>query len=131
MRRMCKSKIHRATVTEANLGYEGSITIDRNLLEAADILPYEMVQVYNVNNGERFETYAISGEKGSGVVCLNGPAARLGMVGDKVIIVSTTQMDDREASAFVPRFVFVNEKNQQVTQPASQTPRKTGAHKKK
>jgi aspartate 1-decarboxylase len=130
MRWMCKSKIHRATVTEANLGYEGSITIDANLLEAADILPYEMVQVYNVNNGERFETYAISGEKGSGVICLNGPAARLGMVGDKVIIVSTTHMDDHTASSFVPRFVFVNEKNERVTQPVSQTPRKTGTHKK-
>src|SRR5690348_3397918 len=96
MRTMCKSKIHRATVTEANLGYEGSITVDETLLQAADIVPYEMVHVLNLNNGERFETYAIPGEKGSGAICLNGAAARLGVVGDKVIIISTAVVDETE-----------------------------------
>jgi len=111
MRMMCKSKIHRVTVTEANLGYEGSITVDSSLLEAADIVPYEMVQVFNVNNGERFETYAIPGKAGSGVICLNGAAARLGVAGDKVIVVSTAVVDDADVPSFVPKVVFVNEKN--------------------
>jgi aspartate 1-decarboxylase len=123
IRWMCKSKIHRATLTEANLSYEGSITIDSLLLEAADIVPYEMVQVYNINNGARLETYAIPGEKDSGVICLNGAAARLGMVGDKIIIVSTAQVDEREAPSFVPRVVFVNEENRQVRPRDAQTPR--------
>src|SRR6202521_6290940 len=100
MRWMCKSKIHRATVTEANLAYEGSITIDETLMEAADIVPYEMVQVLNINNGERFETYAIPGHKGSGIVCLNGAAARLGVVGDKVIIISCAMVDEVGVPAF-------------------------------
>lgn len=117
MRWMCKSKIHRATVTEANLRYEGSMTVDARLMEAAHIVPYEMVQVYNVNNGERFETYAIPGEEGSGVVCLNGAAARLGMTGDKVIIVSTAFLDESEVPAFAPTVVFVNEKNQPLRSP--------------
>lgn len=108
---MCKSKIHRATVTEANLGYEGSITLDQNLIEAADIVPYEMVQVFNVNNGQRFETYAIPGKPNSGVVCLNGAAARLGVVGDKIIIVSTGVVDESEVPAFSPKVIFVDEKN--------------------
>ena len=94
MRWMCKSKIHRVTVTEANLDYEGSITVDETLLEAADIVPYEMVQVLNIHNGERFETYAIPGPKGSGVICLNGAAARLGLRGDKLILISTAQVED-------------------------------------
>ena len=111
MRWMCKSKIHRATITEANLDYEGSITIDELLLEAANIVPYEMVQVLNVNNGQRFETYAIPGKAGSGVVCLNGAAARLGVAGDKVIVVSRAVVNDAEVPSFVPKVVFVNDKN--------------------
>ena len=111
---MCKSKIHRATITEANLHYEGSITVDEVLLEAADIVPYEMVQVFNLNNGQRFETYAIPGKKGSGVICLNGAAARLGVVGDKVIIISTAIVDESEVPSYSPKVVFVNEKNKRT-----------------
>ena len=122
MRWMCKSKIHRATVTEANLAYEGSITVDLALLEAADIVPYEMVQIYNVNNGARFETYAIPGERGGGAVCLNGAAARLGMVGDKVILVSTSFVEASDLPAFNPRVVFVDDKNRPVRQ--KRTPRR-------
>ena len=114
MRWMCKSKIHRATVTEANLAYEGSITIDETLLEAADVVPYEMVQVLNINNGQRFETYAIPGKKGSGMICLNGAAARLGVVGDKVIIISTAVVEERDVPTFAPKVVFVNDKNKVV-----------------
>jgi len=112
---MCKSKIHRATVTEANLAYEGSITIDELLLEAADIVPYEMVQIYNVHNGSRFETYAIPGAPGSGSICLNGAAARLGAPGDKIIIVSTSFVQESEVPSFSPKVVFVNEKNKKVS----------------
>ena len=111
---MCKSKIHRATVTEANLSYEGSITIDEMLLESADIVPYEMVQVLNVNNGQRFETYAIPGKSGSGTICLNGAAARLGVVGDKVIIISTAIVPEIDVPSFSPKVVFVNDKNKRV-----------------
>jgi aspartate 1-decarboxylase len=117
MRWMCKSKIHRATVTEACLSYEGSITVDAVLLEAADIRPYEMVQVLNINNGERFETYAIPGKRESGEICLNGAAARLGVPGDKVIILSTAWIPEAETKDFTPKIVFVNEKNQIVRQP--------------
>jgi aspartate 1-decarboxylase len=113
---MCKSKIHRATVTEACLDYEGSITLDPVLMEAADIRPYEMVQVLNINNGERFETYAIVGKKNSGEICLNGAAARLGLVGDKVIILSTCVLPDGETQEFMPKIVFVNDKNKIVRQ---------------
>ncbi len=112
---MCKSKIHRATITEANLHYEGSITVDETLLEAADIVPYEMVQVLNINNGQRFETYAIPGPKGSGVICLNGAAARLGVVGDKVILISCAMVDESEVPSYSPKVVFVNEKNKRVS----------------
>ena len=114
MRWMCKSKIHRATITEANLDYEGSITIDEILLEEADILPYEMVQVLNLNNGQRFETYAIAGPKGSGMICLNGAAARMGIVKDKVIIISAAFVDEVEVPTFSPKVVFVNDKNRKV-----------------
>src|SRR6266853_644621 len=107
MRSMCKSKIHRATITEANLHYEGSITVDESLLEAADIVPYEMVQVLNINNGQRFETYAIPGPKGSGEICLNGAAARLGVVGDKVIIISSSMVDEIDVPSFSPKVVIV------------------------
>lgn len=109
---MCKSKIHRARVTEANLYYEGSITIDASLMEMANMLPYEKVAVVNVNNGERFETYTIRGEPGSGIVCLNGAAARLAHCGDEIIIITYAEYDDDEARDHRPTFVLVNEKNQ-------------------
>src|SRR5579872_4801660 len=117
MRWMCKSKIHRVTVTEANLHYEGSILVDEVLLEAADIVPYEMVQVYNVHNGERFETYAIPAKKNSGTICLNGAAARLGMAGDTLILVSTSFVNESEVPSFSPKVVFVDEKNKRVRKP--------------
>lgn len=110
-RTMMKSKIHRATVTEANLNYVGSITIDADLMEAADILPNEKVQVVNNNNGARLETYVIEGPRGSGVICLNGAAARMVQPGDKIIIISYGVMDDREARLYQPRVVFVDEQN--------------------
>jgi aspartate 1-decarboxylase len=106
-----KSKIHRATVTEADLNYEGSITIDADLMDAADVLPHEQVQILNVNNGERFDTYAIRGPRGSGVICLNGPAARLAHVGDTVIILTYAEMEREELLRHVPTIVFVDEKN--------------------
>ncbi len=101
-----KSKIHRVTITQAELHYIGSITIDEDLMIAANLLEYEKVQVVNVNNGERFETYVIKGEKGSGVICLNGPAARKGVVGDVVIVISYALMDQTEARSFQPTVVF-------------------------
>ena len=107
-----KSKIHRATVTEADLNYVGSITIDEALMEAANLIENEKVQVLNVNNGERLETYVIKGAKGSGVICLNGPAARKAAVGDVVVIISYASMDFEEAKRFKPTIVFPNEKNQ-------------------
>jgi aspartate 1-decarboxylase len=106
-----KSKIHRATVTEADLNYEGSITVDADLLEAAGILAHEQVQVLNVNNGERFDTYAIRGPRGSGVVCLNGPAARLAHVGDLVIILTYALMEREELERHTPTVVIVDAKN--------------------
>ncbi len=108
---MLKSKIHRAVVTEANLNYVGSITIDSKLMEAADILPNEKVQVVNNNNGARLETYVIEGAPGSGVICLNGAAARLVQPGDTVIIISYALVDYKDASQVVPKVVFVDEKN--------------------
>ncbi len=110
-RTMCKGKIHRATVTEANLNYIGSITIDQDLLEAADIYPYEKVQVVNVTNGSRLETYTIAGARGSGVICLNGAAARLTAEGDIVIIISYGQYDEQEIRPLVPQVVFVDADN--------------------
>ena len=110
-RTMCKGKIHRATVTQANLNYIGSITIDADLLEAADIYPYEMVQVVNVNNGSRLETYTIAGARGSGVICLNGAAARLAAEGDIVIIISYGQYSEEEIRSLEPRLVFVDAGN--------------------
>jgi len=106
-----KSKIHRCRVTEANLNYEGSVTIDADLMEAADILPHEQVQVLNVNNGERFDTYAIRGPRGSGVICLNGPAARLAHVGDLVIILTYASMEREELERHTPRVVMVDDRN--------------------
>ena len=108
---MLKSKIHRATVTEADLNYEGSLTIDRTLLEAVDLHPYERVMVYNINNGERFDTYAIEGEPGSGVIGLNGAAARKGMVGDLIIIVSFALFSENELADYRPKIVLVNQSN--------------------
>jgi aspartate 1-decarboxylase len=110
-----KSKIHRARVTEADLNYEGSVTVDSDLLDAADILPNEQVQVLNVMNGERFDTYAIRGQGGSGVVCLNGPAARLAHVGDLVIILTYATMEREELMKHTPKVVFVDEKNRILT----------------
>ena len=110
-REMLKSKIHRATVTQAELYYEGSITVDKDLLEAADILPYEKVQVLNFNNGSRLDTYTIEGESGSGIICLNGPAARFSSVGDEVIIVSYFHLPDENAKKHKPKVILVDKKN--------------------
>ena len=101
-----KSKIHKVSITEANLQYVGSITIDEDLMEAADILENEKVQVVNINNGERLETYVIKGERGSGAICLNGPAARKAAVGDVIIIISYASIDYEEAKKFKPRLIF-------------------------
>ena len=109
-----KSKIHRATVTEANLYYEGSITIDRSLMDAANILPYEQVHIFNLTNAERFITYVIEGEKDTGVICTNGAAAQCARKGDTLIIVSFAQMLPEEASKFKPKLVYVNAENKQV-----------------
>ncbi len=111
LRTMCKGKIHRATVTQANLNYVGSITIDQDLLDAANIYPYEKVQVVNINNGSRLETYTIAGARGSGVICLNGAAARLTAEGDLVIIISYAQYNEEEIRALVPQIVFVDAEN--------------------
>ncbi|MCG2713016.1 MAG: aspartate 1-decarboxylase [Candidatus Omnitrophica bacterium] len=114
LRIMCKSKIHLATVTDANLKYMGSITIDKKLLEAADIYPDERVQVVNLNNGARVETYVMEGKAGSGVICMNGPAARWAQVGDIVIIISYGLMDSKQAKANKQKIVFVDNKNRQI-----------------
>ena len=111
MRNMMKSKIHRASVTEANINYEGSITIDKKLMAAADIVPYEQVHVLNVNNGTRFTTYAIEGPEGKGDICLNGAAARLGLKGDLVIIITYTQVGETELLNYRPTVVHVDEHN--------------------
>jgi aspartate 1-decarboxylase len=108
---MFKSKIHRARVTQAELYYEGSITIDAALMDTADILEYEKVQVVNVNNGQRFETYALRGAPGSGVVCLNGAAARLGHPGDEVIIITYAEYDESEVRSHAPKIVLVDSSN--------------------
>lgn len=114
MRTMFKSKIHRATVTEANLNYVGSITIDSDLLKAADMLEYEQVSVVNVTTGARFETYTIAGPAGSGVICLNGGAARLAHPGDLVIIITYAQMTEAELENFKPTVVLVDADNRIV-----------------
>jgi aspartate 1-decarboxylase len=105
LRCLLRGKIHMATVTESNLAYEGSITIDEGILEKVGILPYERVMISNMNNGERFETYVIAGKKGSGEICLNGPTARKGAVGDKVIIFCYSYCDETEIKNFKPRIV--------------------------
>ena len=119
MRTMLKGKIHRATVTQADLHYEGSITIDRALMEAADILPFEQVAVLDVNNGARLTTYAIEGERDSGQICINGAAAHLVDAGDVVIILTYSDMDEIEARNHRPSLVYVDEKNRIV---------RTGSH---
>ncbi len=108
---VCKSKIHKVTVTEANLQYVGSITIDEDLMDAANLIENEKVQIVNINNGERLDTYVIKGERGSGVICLNGPAARKVVVGDIVIIISYALMDFEEAKSFQPTLVFPDTDN--------------------
>lgn len=106
-----KSKIHRVNITEANLHYVGSLTLDEDLMDAANLIEYEKIQVVNVNNGNRLETYLIKGKRGSGICCLNGPAARQGVVGDVVIILSYATMDFEKAKAFKPWVVFPKEHN--------------------
>lgn len=106
-----KSKIHRAVITEANLNYVGSLTLDENLMDAANFIENEKVQIVNVNNGSRIETYLIKGKRGSGVCCLNGPAARQGAVGDTVIVISYATMDFEEAKGFKPSIIFPKEGN--------------------
>jgi len=106
-----KSKVHRAVITEANLNYIGSLTLDEDLMDAANLIENEKVQIVNVNNGARIETYLIKGKRGSGVCCLNGPAARQGAVGDTVIIISYASMDFEEAKKFMPGIVFPREGN--------------------
>lgn len=111
---LLKAKIHRATVTQADLDYVGSVTIDTNLLEEAGILEYEKVQIVDINNGNRFETYTIAGEAGSGIICLNGAAAKCVTVGDKVIIMAYANMTPEEAKDHKPMVLFVNDENQIV-----------------
>ncbi len=108
---LLKSKVHRAVITEANLNYVGSLTLDEDLMDAANMIEYEKIQVVNVNNGSRIETYLIKGKRGSGVCCLNGPAARQGAVGDVVIIISYARMDFEAAKSFKPWVVFPQEGN--------------------
>lgn len=111
---MMRGKIHRATITEANLDYVGSLTVDEDLLERSGILPYEQVHVVNITNGERLVTYAIRGQRGSGVICLNGAAAHKGHAGDLVIIIAYAQCSDEEAAQLQPKIVLVDEKNRAV-----------------
>ncbi|MDD5703033.1 MAG: aspartate 1-decarboxylase [Dehalococcoidales bacterium] len=111
MRTMLKSKIHRARVTDGNIDYEGSITIDKKLMEAADIIPYEQVHILNINNGARFHTYAIEGKENGGEICLNGAAARLVAKGDIVIILTYRDVPENELQDYHPRLVYVDEKN--------------------
>ena len=108
---LLRSKIHRATVTEADLNYEGSMTIDKDLMDAAGMVPFEQVKVYNINNGERFDTYAIEGERGSGVIGLNGAAARKGHVGDLVIVACYCMMEDSELDGYHPEILLLDESN--------------------
>ncbi len=111
---MFKAKIHQARITQADLFYEGSLTIDEDLMDEAGILPYEKVQVVNINNGKRFETYAITGKRGTGVIGLNGAAARLGLVGDMIIIITYAQMEQEEAKNHKPVVLLLDENNKVV-----------------
>ena len=112
LRTVLKSKIHNANVTQSNLYYEGSITIDGNLMDKADIIENERVQVVNLNNGSRFETYVMRGESGSGIICLNGPAARMGIEGDTVHVLSYVTIADNELKEYKPTIIILNEKNE-------------------
>ncbi|MEN9723327.1 MAG: Aspartate 1-decarboxylase precursor [Pseudomonadota bacterium] len=123
-RTLLKSKIHRATVTQADLHYEGSVTIDQQLLEAADILVHERIEVYNIDNGERFSTYAIPGAPGSGVICINGAAAHLAKPGHKVIIASYVVLNEADARSFQPKVILVDDRNH----PKSSANHSGGAH---
>lgn len=116
MRILLKAKIHRATVTDRSLDYEGSVTIDRDLMDAVGILPYEQVHVYNVSNGERFETYAISGERASGEICVNGAAAHRAEIGHKIIIASYAFFTDEDLRDFNPRVALVDANNRIIKQ---------------
>ena len=116
LRNFYKSKISRVTLTQTELHYDGSITIDRALMEAAGILPYERVQVLNLNNGERLETYALVGRKNRGVICLNGPAARCGIVGDIITIISYADLSEEEAKGWKPMVVKVDERNRIIVE---------------
>lgn len=116
MRTMLKSKIHRARITEVNVTYEGSITIDKKLMEAADIVPYEQVHVLDINNGARFETYAILGEENSGVICINGAAGRLVAKGDTVIILTYTHVENEAVKTHSPKLVYVDSDNNIIRQ---------------
>jgi aspartate 1-decarboxylase len=117
LRQMLRAKIHRATVTNACLEYEGSLTVDEDLLDAAGILPYELVTISNVNNGERFTTYAMAGKRGSGEIVLNGPTARKAVVGDKIIIFCFEFYGEDEAKRHRPKIILVDEHNRIVTKP--------------
>ena len=110
-RTMCKSKIHRGVLTGADLHYEGSLTVDRDLMDAADMREFEKVQVVNVNTGSRLETYLIAGDRGSGTIQLNGAAARLGAAGDHVIVISYAEYEEAELENFAPKLVFVDARN--------------------
>ena len=127
-RSLFKSKIHRATVTDANLEYEGSVTLDEQLMKAADILPYERVHIWNVTNGSRLETYALEGPSGSGVVCINGAAARLAHPGDRVIIATFADVEEAEARNWKPTVVRVDDRNQILAGPAEEIPGPQRAH---
>jgi len=115
-RTMMKSKIHRAIVTDSNLDYEGSITIDSHLMDNANIIPYEQVDIYNVTSGERFTTYAIRGDKDSGVICINGAAAHKGKKGDMIIVVTYAEFEEHELEAFKPTKVYVDSANRIKTE---------------
>lgn len=114
LRQMLKSKIHRATITESDLNYEGSMTVDRDLMDAVGLYPFEKIKIYNINNGERFDTYVIEGKPGSGTIGLNGAAARKGMVGDLVIIVSYALFEEVELAGYKPRVVLLDKENRVV-----------------
>jgi aspartate 1-decarboxylase len=114
-RLLLKSKIHRARITDSNLSYEGSLTIDADLMQAADIMPFEQIKVYNVNNGARFDTYAIAGPSGHGDICLNGAAARMGAVGDLIIIATYANFDEVEAAGHEPGIVLVDSNNRKCS----------------
>ena len=115
LRSILKSKVHRAVVTQTELQYEGSLTLDRTLMEAADLLPHERVMVYNIHNGERFDTYIIEGEPGTGIVCINGAAARKACVGDLIIIASYGMYDEKEIERHTTSIVLLNEKNRIIS----------------